>query len=460
MPSIGDKMKNNCNSIREFRVDKTFLTKEEFKVVDNLIEAAKLIAKVYEQQIREGFYPKDATRQEIEKAASKNPEILSAYSVVERDRSGKLIAIPYHVKYKELLLPVADKLTSAAAVLTHHQDFNQALLIQAKSLLSGDYDKSQIAWLKVKPYILNIVIGPLEPNEDDLFFVKRSYLSWVGVMNKNITDRLDTLKKIVYSARRRQVLPTERVDLVDKAALRADETLILSGMMANYNYTACTLPNDFDILEKHGSEGWIFLPATRQNFDSRQFKLFELLFAPHFQGSFSKEDLYRGYLLMIAMHEIARVMLQYRFAIDRLRDHYPVFYDLAIETLGLKLAGSLLLKDVLSQHEMEAVLVMFLTRLFDGYAESLEKKTAAGPLVLGNAILLNSLLESGALQVTSKGISWPNFTKIFVAASDLANEMESILAEGKYADAAHYIEEHSSTTVFNRFSQALKTLLR
>lgn len=463
-------MKNKKNNkgflanqyIKEFQVDVSYLTKEELALLNKLIEAAKLIAKVYQTQLQDGFYPKDATRQEIEKAASHSPEILTPYTLVERDKSGQLVAIPYHIKYRDLLLPVSEKLTEAASLAIHRGDFRKALLTQAKVLLNGDYAKAQISWMKIKPYIVDIMIGPVESVEDNMFFIKTSYQSWVGVMNKNVTDRINSLKKTVFLARH-QILPTEKVDFMDQAQLRADETIIFTGSIANYDYTAVTattLPDDINLLEKYGSEGWIFLPPAKENFEHWQYRLFTLIFAPFFRKSFSKELLFRGYLLMVTMHEIARIVVRYRFAVNRLRELYPTFNELTIEALAIKMCGTLLLKDVISQKEMEAVLVMFLTRIFDGYVEGMKNKERFERIILGNAILLNSLVDEGSVKITKAGISWPNFTKMFISVAKLADDMERILAEGSYADAQTYLKDHSSLSVFKNFTPSLKSLLK
>lgn len=443
--------------IKKFKVDTSYLRKEEVKILERLVEAAELVSEIYQLQLKDGFYPRGVTRLEIEKAAAKDPDILSPYTVVERDKDGQLMAVQYHKKYCHLLEPIAQKLMEASQVSNSRPDFARALQIQAKALLTGDYNRAQIAWMTMKPCILDIVIGPIERVEDNLFFVKRSYQAWVGVMDKNVTGRINALKETVFSAQR-QAIFSEKVDFMKKAQLRADETIVFSGMIASYEYTATTLPNDIELLEKYGSEGWIFLPSIRNNFENRQYKIFQAIFAPHFKNSFTKEDLFRGYLLLVAMHEIARIILRYRFSVDRLKELWPIFNEATVETLAVKMAGTLLLKDVISQKEMEAMLVMFLTRLFDGYVETLEHKTGFETLMMGNAAMLNSLLESGALKISNEGMSWPNFTKMFISVSELADLMEKIVAEGSYGDAQGYLRKHSSPAVFKNFSSVLKSL--
>lgn len=445
---------SRTNFIEEFkRVDTSRLDKNELEVLYKLIEAAKLVEQVYKKQLDSqnhfSVYPSDATRAEIEKAASHNKDILSPYTVVERDQKGRLIAVPYHIKYRAGLLSISRKLQEAAH-LSRNKQFAHALNIQASALLNGEYDKAQVIWMKIKPYILDVTIGPFERIEDNLFFTKRAYQSWVGIMNKSFTERTIKFRNTVFTARHKLESSAEKIDFIDKAQIRVDDVVIFAGMIAKFHYTGITLPNDLDILEKYGSETTIFIPMVRESFSRKHYPISKTIFAPHFRQSFLESDLHRGYLDLVMMHEIMRVLIRYKFATSRLKELYPIFNELTLESLAVKYCGTLLLKDAISQKEMESILVMFLTRIFDYYFE-MKDDPGIKPYVLGNAIMLNSLVFSGALKISKDGISWPNFTKMFIAVSNLADEMEKLLAEGTYADASHYLKGHSSLDVFKRF---------
>lgn len=445
---------NKSNSyIKQFEIETHMLSKNDLEVLNVLLDVVTLTAKLYEVQVDDKgyplFYPANVSKAEIEKAALKDDQILSPYTVVERDEKGKLVATPYHIKYKAYLLPIAEKLREAAR-LTTDKEFSDALRVQADALLGGEYSKAQISWMKIKPKMLDIVIGPIERLEDRYFFTKRSYQAWVGIMHKSLTEKAIEFKNAVFAARRRLISPEEKVEFMDKAQIRADLTVVFAGMMAKYHFTAATLPNDIDILEKYGSEATIFIPSIREVFKKRHLPIFNTIFAPHFKQSFAEEELSRGYLYTVMMHEIVRVFIRYRYATVRLKELYPIFNEITVEVAAIKACGSLLLKDMISQKEMESVLVMFLTRIFDFYFET-KDNPAMENYVLGNAILLNSLVKSEALQITKSGISWPNFTKMFIAVSDLAEELEKVLAEGSYNDAQHYLKLHSSLGVFKQF---------
>ena len=449
----------NSKYIQEFDVSTTPLNKDELKVLEKLIEAAKLISNVYHLQLdnqeKGAFYPKDVTRAEIEKAALVDKEIFSPYTVVERNKEGKLVATPYHIKYREQLILVSEKLAEAAQ-LSHNKKFANALKVQVKALLDGSYDKAQITWMKIKPYVIQIVIGPMEPVEDEMFFVKRAYEAWVGIMDKDFTDRALNFRDAVFTSRRLSN-NGDKLDVADKARIRVDYVVVAAGHKARYKFTAATLPNDLDIIEKHGTETTIFLTSLRQVFNQRHYPLFKTIFESKFRESFTEADLRRGYVHIVGMHEIGRVLLRYRFATIRLKEFYPVFSELAYEAAAIKLCGSLLLKDAISQKELESILVMFLTRIFDYYFERKDDPTARA-YVLGNAILLNSLISTGALKISSDGISWPNFTKMFIAVSNLADQMEKILAEGTYEETEHILKKHSSLSIFHQFEPAFDKL--
>src|SRR3989344_719316 len=102
-----------------FPVENLNLTASEKEVLKKLIEAAKAIAPIYQKQenskyLGANFYPSNATREEILEVSRHNSEILSPYTIVERNGKNKLVAVPYHIKFKKDLEKVARLLRDAA----------------------------------------------------------------------------------------------------------------------------------------------------------------------------------------------------------------------------------------------------------------------------------------------------------------------------------------------------------
>ena len=70
---------------RKYRLEKKYysnLSKEELAILKILEDAVKDIAKVYELQIKEGFYPKEASKEILEKENEVDPDILSPFTFV------------------------------------------------------------------------------------------------------------------------------------------------------------------------------------------------------------------------------------------------------------------------------------------------------------------------------------------------------------------------------------------
>ncbi len=421
------------------------LTANEEKVLKLLVEAAELIVPIYkEQENREhkgaNFYPADATKAEIEKAAKSDPAIFSPYTVVER-HGNKFKATPYHVKFADFLKPVADKLLKAAEI-TENKDFSNCLKVQAKALLEGSYDEATICWMSMKPYILDINIGPVERYDDKLFFVKTAYQAWVGVIDKENTQRLNQYKEVILSARRKVAMASEKFDYYDKVQARIDNVVVFTGHIARTKFVGVNLPNNPKLMEKYGSEITLFKEMHKKRFEEALLPVFNKMFAADFKKQFSVEDFERGSLYLTALHELAHSYLRYRDSEKRLQDLFPVIDELAASVMGIKVCGSLLLKDIVTTKQLESIMLAFITRAYN-FVLNESNKPERGQYVTGSAILLNFLLDNGAIK-TANGISWPNFMKMFVSFDELVTILARILARGKYSDAAALVKKYGS----------------
>lgn len=435
------------------------LSKSERKVLNLLIEAGKLIAPIYEQQENHkypgaNFYPYGVSKKEIEKAAKKDPKILDPYTIVEK-KNGKLVTIPYHEKYTGLLKPIADKLLQAAKI-SSSKEFTKRLKIQAKALLGGSYNEASRAWMTMKPNVLDIVIGPIERYDDKLFFVKTSYQCWVGVLNAEETDKVTEFQKIILSSKRKTLMPTEQVSFYDKVQSRIDRTILFSGLIARFRFTGTNLPNDVLLMEKYGSEITLFEDSLNYWFSRRHLPIFKAVFEKKFQQSYDLESLRKGSMYNIVLHELSHTFMRYKGSEARLSDLFPSIDEIGASVMGIKVCGSLLIKDAISQKELEHIMVMFIVRLFD-WLNDLEKDPSMIHYVRGNAVALNFLISSGALKLAG-GISWPNFTKMFVAIDELASVLDRILSMGSRQDAESFIEKYGSLSIFDDYKKTLKKI--
>lgn len=410
------------------------LSKNESKVLKLLIEAGKLIAPVYLEQEKQT--KKDIDTEEIEQAVEKDPAILSPYTVIERV-NGKLEAIPYHVKYARLLKPVITKLTEAADT-TNDKEFENALRVQAKALIGGTYDQAIITWLKTKPYILNISIGPLYHIDNRLPFSKASYHAWVGVLDAEGTNKLNNYKKITLSARRKAFLPGERIEPKTIKA-KILNIVLFSGIMAITKFVGINLPMNIDVVEKYGSEITLFNEANDLRVDEQIFPMFRKIFPRAFKEGFSWEGLRKGYISCTAVHELAHSYLYYKDAAKNLQDLFPPLYELAATILGLRMGGALLLQDRITEKQLTSMMVAYICRCY--YLMS-KGSSFMRNYSLGGMIFLNFMQESGAIKQLKSELV-PNFMKIFMSLQELSYALENLLASGAKTDAESFIQKYT-----------------
>ena len=430
------------------------LSKNEKRVLDLLVQAAELIVPIYLQQENQrfpgsNFYPHDVTKEVLQKASKNNSDILSPYTVVER-KNGKLVAIPYHEKYVKLLQPVAKKILAAAQV-TDNKEFAKRLEFQAKALLEGNYDEATIYWMSMKPQTFNFLIGPVERYEDRLMFVKTAYQAWVGVMDKKYTNHFNKYKPIILSSRRKVMMPTEKVDYYDKVQSRVDNIVVYAGRIARTLPIGINLPNDPNLMEKYGSEISVFKQVAEMRVREEILPTFNKIFSADFKKAFTHDDLADGNLYLVILHELAHTYLRYRTSEKNLKDLFPIIDELSASVMGIKVCGSLLLKDIMTTKQLESIMLAFMARCFYLILDGSENISRIH-YITGGAIFINFLLESGAIK-ESGGLSWPNFTKMFVSLDELASILERMLYQGTREDAESFIEKYGNIEKLQKFAK-------
>jgi hypothetical protein len=139
------------------------------------------------------FYPSDMTKEEFETAAAESPEraeeLKSLYTIVRRGEAGKLMTTPYHEAFAADLATAAGKLREAAA-LADDPGLKRYLELRAEALVTDDYQPSDLAWLDMKDNTVDIVIGPIETYEDQLFGYKAAFEAYVLIKDKEWSQRL------------------------------------------------------------------------------------------------------------------------------------------------------------------------------------------------------------------------------------------------------------------------------
>jgi hypothetical protein len=134
------------------------------------------------------FYPLDLDKAAFE--ANGTVAMKSLYTQVIRGEQGELIAVPFHMAYKKQLSQASELLNQAAA-LAEDAGFKHYLTLRAEALLDDDFKASDLAWMDMKNNKIELVIGPIETYEDQLFGYKAAYEAYVLIKDLAWSEKLD-----------------------------------------------------------------------------------------------------------------------------------------------------------------------------------------------------------------------------------------------------------------------------
>lgn len=220
-----------------------------------------------------GFYPADMTREEFERAVAgggaRADSLRSLYTLVRRAPDGTLAAVPYRVAFAPQVTLAAERLR-AAARLAEDPGLRRYLELRAEALLTDQYQASDLAWMDMKSNGLEVVIGPIETYEDQLFGLKASHEAYVLVKDRDWSQRLARYAGLLPALQRG--LPVEdrykREQPGTDSELNAYDAVYYAGEAnAGSKTIAINLPNDEQVQLAKGTRRLQLKNAMRAKFD-------------------------------------------------------------------------------------------------------------------------------------------------------------------------------------------------
>lgn len=443
---------------RKFTISKDVINSlplSDKKVLSLLEESVRMLVDVYEQQKKDCFFPNDADKSEIEAAAKKDPQVLSPFTTVIRE-NGKLKAIPFHQRYQQLLKPIAEKIYQAAKK-SNNLTFKKYLNLRAKSLLDGSYSDADIAWLSVKNSLIDFSIGPFERYLDEMFFIKRAYQAHVGIIDDEYTHRAEKIKETLYSFAKVSNSDHHSTEIPKKGVtVLVEKTTATSGYLSEALFSGEHFPCDLEIMKEYGSKIIIYSSQLLLKFEKLHYPIFKAIFEKRFASKYTKKQLILATGLMILLYELGRQLHKFEGTRERLKELYAPIDEANGSASGIQHSKHLIVKGLLSQDELEAMIIIHIVWLFTDWLHYLQDKSMKN-YVIGNALNLNTYIENGGLRIKD-GISWPNFSKIFFEIEGLTNQLVNLLQNGSYQQAKQYIDKNASLENFEQFSKYIKKI--
>jgi hypothetical protein len=253
------------------------------------------------------FYPADMTKAGFDSAVAKARDggaaLKSLYTVVQRDSTGGLVAVPYHEVFSTQTRRAADLLRQAAK-LAQDPGLRKYLTLRATAMETDNFRASDLAWLDMKDNGIDVVIGPIETYDDALFGYKSAHEAYVLVKDRDWSKRLARYAALL--PRLQQGLPVEVAFRREKPGtdsdLNAYDAVYYAGQANSGGKTiAINLPNDEQVQLQRGTRRIQLKNSMRAKFDRILMPIADKLIASDQQSNIS----FNAFFQNTMFHEVA-----------------------------------------------------------------------------------------------------------------------------------------------------------
>lgn len=404
---------------------------------DRLNEDTPFIAGIGPRAAGGPFYPADMSKQEFESAALRDKT--SNYTLLRRGTDGKLVTVPYHQVYRPELERAAALLRDASA-LSNDKAFADYLSMRADALLSDEFRASDMAWMDMKTNPVDVVIGPIETYEDQLFGYKAAYEGLVLIKDVEWSEKLARFAKLLPALQKG--LPVDAKYKAETPGSNADLNayqVVYYGGNANVGAKtiAINLPNDEEVQLKKGTRRLQLENVMKAKFDA--------ILTPIAQQLIAQDQLkhvtFDAFFEDVMFHEVAHGLgikktLDGKGTVDEaLKEYASSFEEGKADILGLYMI------DALSQQgELDK------TKLMDGYVTFLAgilrsvRFGASDAHGKANMVRFNFFAERGAFSRDADGRYRVDFEKMRSAMNALSAKLLTVQGDGDYAEAKRMTE--------------------
>ncbi len=389
------------------------------------------------------FYPIDLTKEEFEKYIQQHPEqkeeLENQYTIVVRDGK-KLKAIPYHQAY-----PETEKLANLLEEAAHYcqnESFKKYLLVRAKAIRTDDYFESDLAWMDIKDSKIDVVIGPIENYEDELFNYKTAYEAIVMIKDEDGTRELQTFQNNLDYFEHN--LPYDK-KYIRKTAGSGNILQIMNvayfggDCQAGTKTIANSLPNDPRVHELKGGKKSMFKNVMEAKFDKILVPIAEKILEPNLVNLVDK----KAFTSFVTLHEVSHTLGRgFVYGNDSLpvrkalKERYSAIEECKADVLGIYNFKHLFNKGLIDSLQLEKAKVIYIAGLFRSIR--FRANEAHGK---ANLIQLNFLEENGIIKYENNRIKIDT-KKFFMGIQQLANMILTIQAEGNYSKAGEVLETY------------------
>jgi hypothetical protein len=384
------------------------------------------------------YYPESMTKEAFEAADLPGKDGL--YTFIREDENGNLVTVPYHKMFNEEVERAAVLLREAAE-FAEDPEFKSYLLLRADAMLNDEYQASDMAWMDMKKNQIDVVIGPIETYEDQLFGYKAAHECYVLIKDMDWSERL--AKYAAFLPALQEELPVGEAYKQEKpgtdADLNAYDIVYYAGDCNSGSKTiAINLPNDEEVQLKKGTRRLQLKNAMKAKFDKILVPIADVLIAEDQR----KHITFDAFFSNTMFHEVAHGLGIKNVITDKggtvrqsLKEHASALEEGKADILGL-----FMIKQLHDKGELDADLKDFYVTFMAGIFRSVRfgSSSAHGR---ANMIRFNYFNSFGAFKKGEDGTYSVNFEKLEEAMESLANKILTLQGDGNYEGVADLVKE-------------------
>jgi hypothetical protein len=387
------------------------------------------------------------TKEEFEKFIEENPdkekEFTSEFTVIRRI-DGKLTAIPYSEFYKDKLTKISALLIEAAEY-ADNKSLKKYLLTRADAFETNDYYESDLAWMDLKDHRIEVVIGPYEVYEDELFNYKAAFECFLTIVDPVESEKLSKFADYLTDIEKNLPLPDEHKNFTrgsESPIVVVQEVFGAGDNKSGVQTLAFNLPNDERVRKAKGSK-----KVMIKNLHEAKF---EKLLKPIAEKIVAADQLqyvtFNGFFNHTLMHEMSHGVGPGFIKVDgrdtevkkELKETYSTIEELKADILGMYNNIFMISKGIFTPEFEKETWVTFLAGTFRSVRFGISEAHGGG-----NAILYNYILEKGGYEFDAETKKVRvNHDKIYDSLKQLAGEVLIIQALGDYEGAKNMIEKY------------------
>lgn len=404
---------------------------------DRLAGNEPFIDGVGDKPLGANYYPKDMDKEEFE--AADIDDKTSLYTLIRRDEEGNLISIPYHTAFEAEITEAASLLKEAAGYADNAK-LKEYLNKRARALLTDDYYESDMVWMDMVDNQLDMIVGPIENYEDQLFGHKAAHEAYILVKDMEWSERLAKYASMLPELQMN--LPVDEKYKKEKpgtdSQLAAFDVIYYAGdCNAGSKTIAVNLPNDEEIQLAKGTRRSQLKNAMQAKFDKILIPIANELIDEKQRQHVNFEAFFANTMF----HEVAHG-LGIKNTLDgsgtvraALQEHASALEEGKADILGLYMVTQLH-----ANGEIKGDIKDYYTTFMASIFRSIRFGTSSAH-GKANMIRFNFFKEMGVFVRSEEGVYTINYEKMNEAMNALSAKIIMLQGNGDYDAVAQLVKE-------------------